>query len=518
MKDSNAVEARASSGDAREVASGSLVQQLAQVSGLLVLLVVVTVLARRLTPAELGTYGLVATLAVYLLILKTSIGNAAVRAMTSAQTKEERVGTFSTCVALYVLTGVITGTLIMVAGFAIATGLLDGELARQAKLGAAALGVVTAVGLATTINLDALRASLLLTRSAANEIAAVAVFGALMLGLIIADADLWLLIAGNGSIPLISGTINGIARLRLALPWRFERRSVTRRRAAGLVPSAGPVLVIETASLVIYGLDRIVLGIFGSAATVGRYEGPIRVHNVFYALNQALGVTALPTASSYRAAGDLRRLRQLAVRGSRYTLALTVPLAVTAIVLAGPALAVWLGEEYRDGGTALAILVSYWLLMGQLAVTPNFLVGAGRAREVARTVVAIAVLNLVLSIALTPSLGLEGPALGTAISYLVGFPFLLRIALRTTGAGLDELVREAWLPAYGLGLVLAGLLVAARTMFELDSLGPLLAVLAGGPLLYWLLYATVVLRPGERALARAVLQGRVRAAPVSRGS
>lgn len=517
MKDSAAVDARTSSGDAREVAGGSLVQQLAQVSGLLVLLTIITFLARRLTPAELGTYGLVATLAVYLLILKNSIGSAAVRAMASAQTDEDRRGTFSTCVALYVVTGVVTGALIAVAGLAIGAGLLDGELERQAKLGAAALGAVTAAGLATTINLDALRASLLLRRSAANEIAAVALFAALMLSLIAARADLWLLIAANGSIPLISGCVSGVSRLRLALPWRFQARLVTRHRVAALVPSAGPILVIEAASLVIYGLDRIVLAAFGSAAAVGRYEGPIRAHNVFYALNQALGVTALPTASSYHAAGDAVRLRQLAVRGSRYTLALTIPLAVTAMVMAGPALDVWLGDRYREGGTALAILISYWLVMGQLAVTPNFLVGAGRARDVARIVIGIASLNLALSMSLTPWLGIEGPALGTAISYVIGFPFLLRLALRATGAEIEELAREAWLPAYSLGLGLAALLMAARSLIDVDSLGPLLAVLVGGPVVYWVAYARLVLRPDERLLARDVLRAGARSRPTQPG-
>ena len=252
------------------------------------------------------------------------------------------------------------------------------------------------------------------------------------------------------------------------------------------------------------------LGAFGSAATVGLYEGPIRAHNVFYALNQAIGVTGLPTASSYSAAGDASRLQALAVRGSRYTLAVTVPLAVTAMVLAGPALEVWLGERYREGGTALAILVSYWLLMGQLAVNPSFLVGAGRASQVARTIAAVAALNLVLSLALTPSLGLEGPALGTAISYLAGFPFLLRLSLAATGVRLGDLIREVWLPAYGLGGALAAVLVAARALFELDSPGPLVAALAGGPLLYWLAYATLVLRPGERSLARDLLRRRAR--------
>ena len=510
VRDSLGVEGRASPGGAREVAGGSVLQQIAQISGLVVLLVVVTALARRLTPAELGTYGLVATLAVYLLILKNSVGNAAVAAMTAARSDSERVGTFSTCALLYAVTGLVTGLLIAGAGFAIATGLLEGDLEHQARLGALALGVVTGVGLTATINLDALRASLLLTRSAANEIAALAVFAALMLGLIAADADLWLLIAGNGAIPLISGTINGVARLRLGLPWRLRLSAVTRSGIGQLLPTAGPLLAIEVSVLVIYGLDRIVLGAFGSPSSVGLYEGPVRAHNVFYALNGSVAVTALPTASAYRAAGDEGRLRELAVRGSRYTLAVTVPLAVTAIVLAGPALEVWLGERYSEGATALALLVSYWLLLGQLIVTPNFLVGAGRPRDAARVVVGIAALNLALTLALTPSMGLEGPALGTAVAYAVGFPFLLRIGLEAGGARLGELAREAWLPAYALGAGLAGLLVAARLVSDLDTLPKLMPVLLGGPALYWLAYAALVLRPRERALVADVVRRRGR--------
>lgn len=506
VKDSLGVEARPSPGGAREVAGGSLLQQVAQVSGLVVLLVVVTALARQLTPAELGTYGLVATLAVYLLILKNSVGNAAVAAMSSARSDAERVGTFSTCAFLYSVTGLVTGLLIAGAGFAIATALLEGDLAHQARLGALALGAVTAVGLAASVNLDALRASLLLTRSAANEIAALVVFGALMLGLIAADAQLWLLIAANGSIPLISGTVNGLARLRLDLPWRVRPSAVTRRAVGEFLPTAGPLLAIEVSVLVIYGLDRIVLGAFGSATGVGLYEGPIRAHNVFYALNGSVAVTALPTASALRAGGDTERLRELAVRGSRYTLAVTVPLALTAMVLAAPALEVWLGERYREGAAALAILVSYWLLLGQLVVTPNFLVGAGRPREAARVVVGIAALNLALTLALTPSLGLEGPALGTAIAYAVGFPFLLRIGLAASGARLGDLAREAWLPAYALGACLAALLVAARLLADLDSLASLAPVLVGGPALYWLAYAALVLRPHERVLIRELLR------------
>ena len=48
--------------EARLLASGALLQQVAQGAGLLALLAIVTILARRLSVSELGAYGLVASL------------------------------------------------------------------------------------------------------------------------------------------------------------------------------------------------------------------------------------------------------------------------------------------------------------------------------------------------------------------------------------------------------------------------------------------------------------------------
>jgi len=489
------------------VAAGAITQQAAQVTGLLVLLAIVTALARRLSLAELGTYGLMSTLAVYLLILKNSISNSALRAMVAARGDAERVAAFSTCVVLYAAAGAGTGMLILAVGFGASELVLDGGLQAEAQRGAALLAAITAVGLATTVNLDAMRGALRLTRSAANEILALVLFAGLMLGLIAADAPLWVLIGASGSIPLLSGTINFAAKRALRLPFRFERGAVSRAQAGKVLPTAGYVLVLEGSNLVIYGLNRIVLGLFASATTLGLYEGPVRAHNVLYALNQAMGLTSLPMAASYAQGGDKRRLRELAVRGSRYTLALTVPLAVTLMVLAAPTLELWLGERYRDGAGALAIMTSYWLLYGQLALTPSFLVGAGKAREVALLLSVVAAANLALSLALTPALGLEGPALGTAVPFVLAAPFVLRLTLAVSGASAGDLLREAWLPAYGLGALLAVALALVSALVALDSLVVVTALLVGGPLAYWLIYAAVFLSHEERTLVAGVARG-----------
>jgi O-antigen/teichoic acid export membrane protein len=240
---------------------------------------------------------------------------------------------------------------------------------------------------------------------------------------------------------------------------------------------------------------------------VGLYEGPVRAHNLLYALGGALAVPTVPTASRYVATDDGRRLRELAVRGSRYTLALFVPLAVTLMTLAEPIIEVWLGERYTDGWGALTILVSYWLLYGALVVTPGFLAGAGEARAAGRTLACAAALSLVLALVLTPELGVEGPAVATAAALVASFPVLLRIGLRASGVPLSLLLRRALIPAYTLGAILAAGLLGMRWLWlEEGSLATVVPLAAAGLAAYWGAYYALVLDPGERMLVRGLVR------------
>ena len=381
---------------------------------------------------------------------------------------------FSAAAALYAVVGVATGVLIALAALAIGTWILDGELGSDARAGGAGLGLLTALGIAASVYLDALRAERLFVRGAVTEIAAVSLYLALMLALILGGADLAWVIACSGAMPLLSGLLSAVVARRSGVPVRFEADGVTRERLMAIVPTAGWLLVVELSNLAMYAFSRVILGAYRSPPAVGQFEGPVRAHNLLYALGGALAVPVVPTASRYVAGGEERRLRELALRGTRYTLALFVPLCVTLMVLAEPILEVWLGDRYGDGATALAILVSYWLLYGGLVVTPGFLVGAGRARTAGLVFACAAVLNLALSLVLTPELGIEGPALATAIPFFLAFPLLLRAGLSASGAPLGELARRAWLPAYSLGLAARGRARggATRTRAGVAARGP----------------------------------------------
>jgi O-antigen/teichoic acid export membrane protein len=498
--------ARPPEGHARRLATGSLAQQASQVSGLLAMLAVVTVLARQLSLAEFGVYGLLASLAGYLLVVQNAAAGAAVRELAAADEAGARDRVYSNALVLYSGSGLVAGIAVALVGIVLAEGLsLSGDLAEQARAGAALLGGVTALSWPLTIARDALRARQLFVRLALVEITAVLGWAGLVVALGLGGASLTLLVAASGAMPAFVGVLAALATPRGPDRPRFRRGAVDRQGGRLLLQLAGWLSLAEAANPAVYAADRAVLGVFDGAGSVGLLEGPVRAANVVRALNAAVVTTVLPAAARLVAERDERRLRELVVRGLRYSLALMVPVAVTGIALAPPVLEVWLGARYREGGTAMAILLALWLPYGASGVLIAVLVAAGRARTVARYAWSVAGASVLLALALIPPLGLEGAALAAALPFTVVVPFLLRAALEAGGASAGEVVREAFVPAYALGLVLAAALFAARAAFDVEGAGPVVLSAAAGVVAYWLLYYGLVLRPEERALFRSLI-------------
>jgi O-antigen/teichoic acid export membrane protein len=495
--------------DARRLATGSLAQQASQVAGLVAMFVVITVLARRLTLAELGVYGLLNSLAGYLLIVQNAAAGAAVRAMASAGDEREGSAAFSTSALMYVAAGALAAVALTAIGLIFAAVLdLTPELARQTRMGAAAAGVVALVGWPLTVYRDALRARSRFVLAAGAEAVGIVASIGLVLALVLVDAPLWALIGTASAIPMLAGAACLVAAKATAMPWRLRPRLATRAAAREFLGLAGYISLAEASSAAVYAATRVILGVVRSPATVGLYEGPVRAHNLIRALNGAVTVTVLPTAVRYRANGDERRLRELLVRGCRYALGGIVPIAVVGGVLAGPILVAWLGPRFGEAGPAMAIMLSHWLLNGVLGVTTAMLVAVGAARDLARWAMMLGGSTIVLALALVPAFGLDGAALATAIPYVLLFPYMLRVTLKAVPVPLGELVRRAFAPAWLLGALLAAALIWARIAFDPVSAVAVASMAFGGLASYWIVYYQLCLDSAERALVRSIVLSR----------
>ena len=152
------------------------------------LLVIVTVLARRLSVAELGAYGLVASLAGYLLVCATAslLG----RPGDGGRVEPDERRGCSPPPPLSTRPSAPHGPADRRGRPGDRGADPRGRAGPRRSVGGVGLGLVTAVGIAATVCLDALRAERQFVRAARTEMAAVALYLGVMLALIFAGADL----------------------------------------------------------------------------------------------------------------------------------------------------------------------------------------------------------------------------------------------------------------------------------------------------------------------------------------
>ena len=193
------------------------------------------------------------------------------------------------------------------------------------------------------------------------------------------------------------------------------------------------------------------------------------------------------------------------LRGTRYMLAAVVPPTAALIVLSEPLLTTWLGERYADSWVACAIFLAWWLVASNASIAETTMFVDGQLRRLVELSWAVAGLNLVLSLALTPLLGLEGVALGTTLAYVAVLPFWVRYALVKFDIPIRELARAAWAPAYLAGALAAALAFLARATLELDDALTVLTVLSGVVAAGWAVVFLGFFSTDERRLAREVI-------------
>ncbi len=411
---------------------------------------------------------------------------------------------FAAAARLYVRVGLATGVLIALAALGIAAAVLDGDLAADASIGGLGLGAVSAAGIAASVYLDALRAERLLVRAAGLEIAGVAVYLALMLALILSGAGLGAVIAASGAMPLLSGLLSLAEVRRRGLP--FRRGGDGGGRASEIVPTAGWLLVVELSTLVSYALDRVILGAFRSPARVGLYEGPLRAHNLLYALGGALAVPTVPTASRYVA--NRRPPPAARARAARHPVhAGAVRAAVRDPDGAGPPAARRLARgplrRGRRGAHDPRLLLDPLRRPGGHAGVPG---GGGAGARGGADHVRGRGAEPRAHAGAHPRARPRGPGGGHGGGLHARLPVPAAPgAARCRGPALGDLARRAWVPAYSLGAAAGrgcswpcGCCWSPRGWRR--SWGS--ASLRVGA--YWITYWVLWLDPGERALVRGL--------------
>ncbi len=160
------------------------------------------------------------------------------------------------------------------------------------------------------------------------------------------------------------------------------------------------------------------------------------------------------------------RLQALLVRGTRYTLALSLPVTIAAMILARPLIVGWVGSAYAGFAGPTQLFLTYQLVVGTATIPNTMLVGLGRVREVATYVTIAVLVNLVISVALAPVLGINGVIIGTLVGFGITAPLYIRLVLRELAMSLRDFLRAAVSPILPWTALFAALLAATAQLVQ----------------------------------------------------
>jgi O-antigen/teichoic acid export membrane protein len=176
------------------------------------------------------------------------------------------------------------------------------------------------------------------------------------------------------------------------------------------------ILILLTVSL--YHVDIILLrGISGSSET-GIYKAALQMAQFLWFAPTAVHAVFVHSTSDLWANSQVQKITELASLATRYTLLLSVLLAIGLAALADSLIPIYFGPEFSRSITPLLALLPG--TVGFAVAKPIYAIGQGngKLRVLIISTGVAAVLNLILNVILIPRYGILGAAVATSIGYL----------------------------------------------------------------------------------------------------
>lgn len=206
----------------------------------------------------------------------------------------------------------------------------------------------------------------------------------------------------------------GVQLLRRTVPRQVREAEPLDERRAWLL-GALPILLASGIQALNVQVGTILSGSIAGSEEAGIYNVAARVAQLLSFLLIAALPSVMPTVAQLYAQRDAEALQRVLTRGARLVLLGSLPLAAGMIVFAEPILGLF-GTDFEGGATALRIMCAGQLVsvvMGFTGTTMQMIGDAGLATWVTAAATTV---NVLLSAALIPGLGVEGAAVGTAAS------------------------------------------------------------------------------------------------------
>jgi O-antigen/teichoic acid export membrane protein len=406
-------------------------------SKLIVILLGVLSLGISARGMDIASFGVVATLVGLIGIfgfLDFGIGNGLIHRLSQLHAREDVAeirAALANALAFLTVVGIILGSLMVILLWTVPDAWMfgaEGHSAREIRLALTVFALGAAVGIPVTLGS---RLALALQRGYLNNLSNLAAAILTFLGVLAASVFRLNIIFFVASFILVPALTN------LVQTWWLMSRDNGRYSPAWSMLNRGelkdlmvqglPFMALGFAGAATYQSDSLIVIYIVGAAGAGVFGLLAKVFSSMTTLF-AGGLQQLWASTAHAlAVGDLEWVRRSFLRVLLITTGFFAVAAVLVVLFGQSAMAIWAGDQAIPSVElllAFAIWYTYNFVFGQISMLLN---GANIVRIQALCAVAMAIVNVPLSIFLTHEFGLPGPLYGSLVSHLicVGVPTFL---------------------------------------------------------------------------------------------
>lgn len=186
-----------------------------------------------------------------------------------------------------------------------------------------------------------------------------------------------------------------------------------------------PILVffaMSCATTIYLNLDTIMLGFMKTDADVGYYNAAVKIKNMLVSIVTSLGTVLLPRVTYYLEKGEKEKFENLAIKAIQFVMFISLPMLVYFIVFARQGVLLLSGNEYENAILPMQIMMPTLFFIGLTNIMGiQILVPKGREDKVLISVIAGAIVDLILNAILIPKYAAAGAAFGTMVAEVVVF-------------------------------------------------------------------------------------------------
>ena len=245
---------------------------------------------------------------------------------------------------------------------------------------------------------------------------------------------------------------------------------------------------MSCAATIYTNLDTVMLGFMTSDAEVGYYNAAVKIKSILVSVVTSLGVVLLPRASYYVECKLMDKFCRITHVALNFVILISVPLTVYFILFAKEGIFFLSGAEYEASIVPMQIIMPTLLFIGLTNIMGiQTLIPLGKEKVVLYSEIAGAVADLLLNVALIPSMASAGAAIGTVVAE--GVVFAVQFwALRKEVLSSYQKVR------YGTIVLALALAIASCLWVKSTALGSFASLLVSAILFFAVYGGVLVLR------------------------